>query len=225
MSTEGGLLEFEQGQWFEHPLIRRNRLPTFARNRTPCPPPTKLQRASVYFHKTHIICTGAELVMEPNPVISLSFLDFLMSDKEISWCLHNLHIHDEQALLEALQEGTAMAISDGSYKDPFGTATWTIGDIDTISIISGRAVCPGSPDNNNAYRSKLSGLYCILIVVNKFCKFYKIAEGAIEIGCDGLSALESAFDKGDMLFKDIPSYDLVAAILRLRCESPLTWIH
>jgi hypothetical protein len=62
-----------------------------------------------------------------------------------------------------------------------------------------------------------------MVVVKKFCGFHNITEGSIEIGCDGLSALDSAFEKGDQLFHDIPSYDLVSAILHLRQRSTLTW--
>jgi len=38
-----------------------------------------------------------------------------------------------------------------------------------------------------------------------------------------LSALESVFEKGDQLFQDIPSYDLVTSILSLSRRSTLTW--
>ncbi len=117
-----------------------------------------------------------------------------------------------------------MAISDGSYKVMYGTAAWTIGDPDSVSLISGRVISPGKASDHDSYRSELAGIYSILAVMEKFCDYFNIIEGAIELGCDGKLALESAFDKGTLLFKDIPSFDLVAAILRLRRSSPLTWI-
>jgi len=119
-------------------------------------------------------------------------------------------------MAEAIQEGSAMAISNGSYKNTFGTVAWTIGNPDTTSFLSGQAVCPGKADDMDLYRTELAGIYCIMIVVEKFCCFHDIKEGSIELGCDGLSALESVFEKGDQLFQDIPSYDLVASILSLR---------
>jgi len=57
------------------------------------------------------------------------------------------------------------------------------------------------------YRSELAGIYCIMVVLEKFCSFYSLSEGVIEIGCDGLSALDSVFEKGDQLFHDVPSFD------------------
>jgi len=69
-------------------------------------------------------------------------------------------------LLESLREGSTMAISDGSYKDAFGTAAWTIGDPDTVSLISGRAICPGEATDHDSYRSELACIYSIMAETN-----------------------------------------------------------
>jgi hypothetical protein len=61
--------------------------------------------------------------------------------------------------------------------------------------------------------------------MEKFCCYHNLFEGYIELGCDGLSALDSAFEKGYNIFHDIPSNDLVAAILALRRKTTLTWQH
>jgi len=154
-----------------------------------------------------------------------TFQDYLRADTAIHWCLHNLLIIDEKMLHDALLDESAMAISDGSYKDTFGTASWTIGDPNIDGLISGVAVCPGNADDMDSYRCELVGIYCIMVIVQKFCEYYHISKGSIELGCDGLSALESIFDKGDYLFHDIPSFDLISAILSLQRKSPLQWLH
>jgi hypothetical protein len=82
-------------------------------------------------------------------------------------------------MMEAIQERSAMAISDGSYKNTFGTAAWTIGNPDTTSLLSGQVVCQGKADDMDSYRSELAGIYCIMIVVEKFCCFHDIKEGSI----------------------------------------------
>jgi hypothetical protein len=134
-----------------------------------------------------------------------------------------LHIENEQALKEALLDGTAIAISDGLHKDSFGTAAWTIGDLDNIGLISGQAVCPGAAEDMDSYWSELAGIYCIMVVFQKLCFFHDFQEGTIELGCDGLSTLDSVFEKGVQLLQDIPSYDLVAAILCFCRSSCLSW--
>jgi hypothetical protein len=52
-----------------------------------------------------------------------TFQDYLHADTAIHWCIHNLLIIDEKMLHDALLDESAMAISDGSYKDMFGTAS------------------------------------------------------------------------------------------------------
>jgi hypothetical protein len=118
-----------------------------------------------------------------------------------------------------------MAVSDGSYKDLFGTAAWTIGTDDTEHIISGRAICPGGPEAQSAYRSELTGLYSILAILHQVCLYFDVPEGNVQIGCDGLSALQNAFEKGPLLSTDYPDYDLLGAIYHLRKISKVTWTH
>jgi hypothetical protein len=64
-----------------------------------------------------------------------------------------------------------MAISDGSYKDTYGTAAWTIGDPDSVSLISGRVISPGKASDHDSYRSELAGINSILAVMEKFCNY------------------------------------------------------
>jgi hypothetical protein len=170
-----------------------------------------------------MICTGEapiEVLSLPQPD---TFEGFLALDQDIQWCLYGLQINNEDSLIEAIKEGAAMAISDGYYKETFGTAAWVIGDPDNVAFISGRSICPGTPCDHDAYRSELAGIYSIMTVIDKFCAYYHITEGSIVLGCDGKSALETALGKGTLLFRDIPSFDLVAAIIRLHRNSPLSW--
>jgi thiamine phosphate synthase YjbQ (UPF0047 family) len=226
LSKDGDLLELDSGIWYAHkPVLRRNCLPTFDIERRQIEAPSTLQRATAYTNKSRIVCTGAATIMHQEVPQHRTFKAFLQADQWLHWCIHNFHIEDEELLKEAILEGSAIAISDGSYKNFFGTASWTIGNLEVAALLSGQAVCPGAAPDMDSYRSELAGIYCIMAVVKKFCSFHHIKEGSIEIGCDGLSALDSAFERGDQLFHDIPSYDLVSAILQLRRCSPLTWSY
>jgi hypothetical protein len=43
---------------------------------------------------------------------------------DAGWCTKNIqHLESSTLVVKALKEGTAIAISDGSYKDSFGTAS------------------------------------------------------------------------------------------------------
>jgi hypothetical protein len=70
----------------------------------------------------------------------------------------------------------------------------------------------GGADNHSPYRSELTEFYAILLMVNKFCEFYKFYSGTIEFACNGLSALNKAVFFISIVQVDNPSYDLLWAI-------------
>jgi hypothetical protein len=134
--------------------------------------------------------------------------------------------HKGLELLEALQTGlsaSVIAVSNGSFKETYGTAAWTIGTEDQCDIISGKAICPGGAQDQSAYRSELTGLYAILAVVNQLCIFYEVQEGHVEIGCDGSSAFRMALAQDPILTFNPPDYDIIGAIYSLRIQSKVTW--
>ena len=55
-------------------------------------------------------------------------------------------------------------------------------------------IVPVYPDDQGAYRSKLAGLFAIVLLVNLLCSWAGITSDSIEVSCDGLSALNKAFD-------------------------------
>jgi len=143
--------------------------------------------------------------------------------------VHSLHIpNDGRDIAEALTSGLSVsirAVSDGSFKETFGIAAWTIGTDEEDHCIKGRVVCPGGPNSQSAYRSELTGLYCILTILHQISIYYGVKEGQVEIGCDGLSAIQSAFEKGTLLTTDYPDYDILGAILHLRKILPISISH
>jgi hypothetical protein len=57
------------------------------------------------------------------------------------------------------------------------------------------------------------------------CKYFKITEGSIELGCNGLSALTQAFMQYAPHSVDCPSYDLIMAIQNLRHKTGISLTH
>jgi hypothetical protein len=104
-----------------------------------------------------------------------------------------------------LRQYVSREVSDGSFKDSYGTAAW---------IIKGSGgdnpLCPGLENDHSSYRSKLAGIYAIITVVNHLCSYYKIKEGVITLGCDGDSALQKSFSS--LLDMDDTDRDMIAAI-------------
>jgi hypothetical protein len=137
-------------------------------------------------------------------------------------------VNEGKDLTEAIRAGfsaSVIAVSDGSFKNSFGTAAWTIGMETHDGLIAGKVICPGGPGEQSSNRSKLTGIYALLTITHHLCLFYNISEGQIELGCDGLSTIQTAFDKGPFLSSDFPDYDLVGAIYHLRKTSAIFWTY
>jgi hypothetical protein len=139
-----------------------------------------------------------------------------------SWAIKEIALPpDLRPILASLRAGSARAVSDGSFKDKFGTSAFTLVDAHACSII-GLNIVPGHPDDQGAYRSELAGLFGIVLIVNLLCSWAGITSGAIEVGCDGLSALNKAFDTWPLEPSD-PHFDLLSALRKMILSSPIEW--
>jgi hypothetical protein len=89
----------------------------------------------------------------PQP-LSLSFsqtIEALPPDSKWAIQEHALP-SDLRPIIASLHLGTARAISDGSFKNKFGTSAFTVLDTFDCSVL-GLNIVPGHPDDQGAYRS------------------------------------------------------------------------
>jgi hypothetical protein len=175
------------------------------------PPDSRAATVSTYGSLVMLISFGmSALAPQVDPV--LSFLQILDSLPAPSiWAIQEYALpSDSGPIIHSLSLGTSRTISDRSYKDKFGTSAFTILDNQDNSILS-LDVVPGHPDNQGAYHSELPGLFGIVLVVNRLCSWAGIESGGIEVGCDGLSALEKAFDTWSLEPTD-PHFDMLTSL-------------
>jgi hypothetical protein len=187
--------------------------------------PADTRAATVVEQRTHVRLLAFSLpanipVADVRLQTFTQFLDALPSSS--NWAIREYALPANlDPLIASIIAGTARAVSDGSFKDKFGTSAFTILDSTDVSII-GLNIVPGHPDDQGAYRSELAGLFGIVLVVNALCSWAKLSHGAIEIGCDGLSALDKAFDTWPLEPAD-PHFDMLTALRSMISESPLSW--
>ena len=94
-----------------------------------------------------------------------------------------------KTLAEAIHNGVAITICDGSFKDEFGMAAYVLeGETSTNRIVV-VLVTPGTDDDQSSYCSKLSGLFGVVVMVHFVCEQFAITDSAIEVGCNCESAL------------------------------------
>jgi hypothetical protein len=121
-------------------------------------------------------------------------------------------------------DGKAIALSDGSFKDGFGTSALVIEAEDSEDNIIAVNVIPGNTDDQGSYRSELAGIFGQVIMVNTICKVHGITQGEIECGCDGEGAINKVFSKEDEAnTTDGSQFDLLSAIQAAIKASPILW--
>jgi ribonuclease HI len=127
------------------------------------------------------------------PVTSLTQLRH-QEPKSNKWAIADWD-YSQTDLLELatdIQEGTASAVSDGSFKNCNGTSAFML-CLDRIEnrIIGVNAV-PGAADEQSAYRSELAGVSGIIHTLKLLCKKFQITQGSVQIGLDDDQALKAA---------------------------------
>ena len=91
---------------------------------------------------------------------------------------------NEAAVVEAITQGKALAVTDGSYKDNWGTAALVISDPSGVNKIWARHVTPGEDRTQSAPRSETGGMYGIMVMLKAIEEQYDITEGEVTVSCD-----------------------------------------
>jgi hypothetical protein len=113
------------------------------------------------------------------------------------WWNHPFHSEGSLAtLVESIQQGTAVAVTDGSFKDTMGTAAYVVQDrlIDPTSRIVLVIQTPGRSKDHTPYRAEIRGVLGIVLTLDKICADHDIEEGKVTLGCDYESALTTIFE-------------------------------
>jgi hypothetical protein len=142
------------------------------------------------------------------------------------WAIQEITVTDSRrATTQAICEGTAIAVSDGSYRNERGTAAFILEISDYFEeqeCIVGVNSIPGEPEDHTSYRSELRGVSGVIETVNIVCKVHGITEGSIEVGLDGDQAMKNIFGKWPLNPRQA-DYDLLKDIRAKIAKSPLKW--
>ena len=155
--------------WFHH-IPSRTRRMRFQKGEQGSEPPTDILRATVYQKHSHWICSGyhhqPSTHNSTTPISLREIIDQLPDS--IKWCADHFWASDNgDTIAEAIRQGTAVALSDGSYKDQRGTSAWVIEADQEIGRIKGWNMVPGYQDDHSSYRSELTGILSILVFLHE----------------------------------------------------------
>ena len=128
-------------------------------------------------------------------------------------------------LLLGISRGTAIAVTDGSFKDGLGTAAFAICPsllCDPTASYTLVNCTPGCHDDIDAYRAELGGIFGILHTVHALCQSNSVLTGSVTIACDCLSAIHNITRQYDPN-SGTSHHDLVSNIRFLIRTSPISW--
>ena len=135
-----------------------------------------------------------------------------------------LPVDDGASIAAGIRNGSARAVSDGSYKDGYGTAAGCVStgpeDDDMLYFVTS---VPGVMDDQNSYRSELAGVLGVMYILEALCSTFHIQSGTITVALDGKEALNQAsYSNSDSpLQAGQACFDLLQPIRRLRDQLPI----
>ncbi len=144
-----------------------------------------------------------------------------------AWSFEFINMNDGgAAVAQAITQGTAVAVCDGSFKEGHGTASLTL--LPTLSRdhpnqINASHITPGHHLEMDAYRTEVGGLYGIISIIERLVKTFNLSHGSITIGCDCESALKAVFEY-DYITPAQSCYDLLQVIRGKIEKCPITLI-
>jgi hypothetical protein len=140
------------------------------------------------------------------------------------YCNTNTIAQNCNPLIQAIESGTAVAVSDGSYLDTqnAGMAGWIIEDTSHMHQAAGTTECPGSSEVQCSHRSELTGLLGIISHVNRICQLYNVQQGAITIGCNGQGALQTVHSHSKCTSSH-KHFDFILSIQASIAHSNIKW--
>jgi len=94
-----------------------------------------------------------------------------------------------QVIVQAIQDGQALAVSDGLFKDGKGAAAWIKEGHSGQDKISGACLVLGKAEDHSTFQSELMGILGMLLMVMYMMERHGPIDGNLKLCCNGKSAL------------------------------------
>ncbi len=188
------LFNYDGQHWHRHPRISHSRrlfhFQLIAEATFPTQPSGNLIPVTVATENQRI-------VMHPTPWLAPSVSPSAIPIEQPYSITHQVHVRGSfKAICQAIVNGTALCVSDGSYvehEDNIATAAWTICTPDNQHRLQGLILVPGLDKQKDAYRAELAGIVGILEILLQIQRQI-LGEinptTAAHIYCDGKSVLD-----------------------------------
>ncbi len=194
----------------------------------PAPPDlSNCHRISVQLHRHNLrlsVVSSSAHHVQPSPITTATTLEQLILNLPASaqWAVNRLHRQDDgEAFAQAILNGTAIIVSDGSLKLQLGTAAFILEGTENVYIEGVHAV-PGPIQDGDSHRCEVSGLFGAVILANLIAQLHNITTGKVTIACDNQAAI-NIFDPNYLPKPKSRNFDLVNALHHALQSSPFEW--
>jgi hypothetical protein len=166
-------------------------------------------------------------LVTPDIAAPASFREYVLRNKQWEWWSGQLTYQEDEIRQVALdiREGRGIAVSDGSYKDNYGTAAVIVEGNKSGRSIRTVVIIPGPASIQCAYRSEAAGILAAVQLVEAVVSFYELPYGRCTLGCDGQAALRQSFYKSVGVQVNIPHYDIIGTTRQTTQLSRLQWTY
>jgi hypothetical protein len=127
------------------------------------------------------------------------------------------------AFAQAMIDGEAVAVTDGSFKDQFGTAAGILEGRDSTTRIRLLLVVPGCPEQQSALRSELMGLLAVVRWASAFAEAHEVDTGSVKVACDNLAAVRAADSYSAPVNPHSAHFDIVSILRSTIRRSKVRW--
>jgi hypothetical protein len=125
------------------------------------------------------------------------------------------------SLAQTIIAGTAVSVSDASYKDLFGTAAIVLEGLPTSHRAHAVNITLGPIKDDNSTHCETGGLIGMVVVVSAICTVHQVTTGSIVIACDNINSI-CIFQPDFVPDPNEESFDLVSCLHSLVLKSPAT---
>jgi len=159
------------------------------------PPKDELQIALAVCQGDKVILTGRAEFEKHQSTLDNSWTEHINRTMLAhNWNLKIELIGSDQIIWVVIQMGKALAALDGSFQEQCRACTWIIEGKNSTDQIMGTMTIPGSQGDHSSFRSKVAGLYGLLLMVWYLLKDNPI-QGSIMVACNGKSVLDRLISK------------------------------
>lgn len=198
-------------RWAMSRVTRRQLKPQYQRRAKRDSPPTDIQPVTILTRTSSML---VRMDGKPLPEVGLdcsAITDprILAPDLVHDWEMTNGNIED---IASAIENGTCLVVSDGSFKEGRCTAAFTLRCLESQAQMVGVNALPGPLELSDSFRGELSGIVGALEVVRWLMATRNKVSGSIILSLDGESAIRKANDSQNRLRPNQASFDLLQKI-------------